>query len=355
MKPILGYIITGLFAGLNAATVSVLGFSPQAVATTTVTHQVSERAARDPQPAVLLFVGDLMLDRHVRERMASSGPEYPFARLGSVTSSAHADLLVGNLEGAIGARRPPVKSIDFAFDSSVAPLLKRFGFNALSLANNHGLDQGAAGYDETRRVLDDAELVSFGHQVKDDLPTIVTNAAGRRVALLGYNITDNPLDEKAVALAIKNAHTTADIVVVSMHWGTEYDLKQNKTQTALAHRLIDYGADAVIGGHPHVVQGIEIYKNKPIVYSLGNFIFDQYFSTETQQGIAAALTFGRKTTLTIVPVSIVASQPRRMEGDTARKFLTELLGRSVIPKNILAGSIGGLLSGLSRGELVLTW
>ena len=352
MRPIIGYIITAAFAGLNAVTISVLGFAPQAVVTTSVAHQP---AAPHPQSVSIMFVGDLMLDRHVREWMSSSGPEYPFARLGTITGAAPPDLLVGNLEGAISIRRPPEKSIDFAFDASVAPLLRKNGFGAFSLANNHSLDQGFPGYEDTKKRLADAGLSYFGHQVKDDLPATIREAKGRRVALFGYNITDNPLEEKVAAKAIKDARGSADLVMVMMHWGTEYDLKQNSAQSALAHRLIDYGADAVIGAHPHVVQGLEIYKSKPIIYSLGNFIFDQYFSDDTQQGIAVAFTFGNKTTLTVIPVAIVQSQPRRMEGEPARKFLTALLGRSVISKDILSGSVDHLIRGLDRGVLVLTW
>lgn len=360
MKSIHGYIITGVFTGVQATIIGVLGFAPQAAPTTSLAHrsrlaQPITRAAPDSKPLTLMFVGDIMLDRHVRERMASSGQEYPFAAFGSVTSSVHADLLIGNLEGAISARRPPVKSIDFAFDASIASLLKRIGFGALSLANNHSLDQGFPGYDDTRHALDSAGLVSFGHQVKDDLPAVVIDVQGRRVALLGYNITDNSLDEKAVATAVDIARAKAEIVVVMMHWGTEYELKQNAAQTNLAHRLIDYGADAVIGGHPHVVQGVEVYHGKPIVYSLGNFVFDQYFSEDTQQGIAVALRFGEKTTLTVIPIQSVQSQPRRMNVDPARKFLSALLARSVIPKEVLGSSLGVLTGGLNRGEFVLTW
>lgn len=360
MKPSLGYIITGVFVGVQATMISVLGFAPQAVSTTAVTHRVkapqpAARAAHNPEPITLMFVGDLMLDRHVRERMASSGSEYPFAQLGTVTSSARADLLIGNLEGAISARRPPVKSIDFAFDAAVASLLKRLGFGALSLANNHSLDQGFPGYEDTRRALDAAGLISFGHQVKDDLSPAIMDVQGRRVALLGYNITDNPLDEKAAAAAIRRARADGSLVIVMMHWGVEYDLKHSKAQTAVARRLIDYGADAVIGGHPHVVQGIEIYKGKLIAYSLGNFVFDQYFSEDTQQGIAVALRFGERTTMTVIPIQSVQSQPRRMNVEPARKFLSALLARSVIPKEVLTSSLGVFAGGLNRGELVLTW
>lgn len=357
MRPLIGYFITSLFAVANASAIVALGFAPHPVSNTSILHRSALLliTAQKQKPATLLFVGDIMLDRQVRERMRARGAEYPFALLSTITAPVRADIQIGNLEGAVSVRRPPVKENDFAFATSTVAILKAAGFTAVSLANNHTLDQGAAGYEDTKRALAAAEIGFFGHSVRDDLPPAIVEIRGRRIAFLGYSIVDNPLDERSALAAIRSARTGADTVVVMPHWGAEYALTQNEKQKMLARKFIDAGADAVIGGHPHVVQGIEIYKNKPIVYSLGNFVFDQYFSEDTEQGIVVAITVGQKITLTVIPVQSVQSQPRRMEVEPARKFLSALVGRSSIPKEIFANSIGTFIRGLDRGELVLTW
>jgi poly-gamma-glutamate synthesis protein (capsule biosynthesis protein) len=113
------------------------------------------------------------------------------------------------------------------------------------------------------------------------------------------------------------------------HWGAEYGLKSNKRQQDFAHALIDSGADLIVGSHPHVVQEIEPYNGKYIFYSLGNFIFDQYFSKNTQQGLALLLELSEaSSTIALLPIDLQFSQPKMMETTSSVKFLESLSERS---------------------------
>ena len=127
---------------------------------------------------------------------------------------------------------------------------------------------------------------------------------------------------------------------MSVHWGQEYQIKSSVFQQKLARKIIDSGADLIIGHHPHVVQEIEIYNNKLIFYSLGNFVFDQYFSEQTQQGLAVALEIypvrnndsnrvnPNKNIYKLFPIQSKLSQPFLMEQNQAEKFLEKLSKRS---------------------------
>ena len=117
----------------------------------------------------------------------------------------------------------------------------------------------------------------------------VIESRGQKVALLGFNTTDNPFDRDAASAAIESAKRQAGHTVVFMHWGQEYKAKPDTAQVELAHWFIDQGVDAVIGSHPHWVQSVEEYRGHPIAYSLGNFIFDQDWSEETNLGLVVGL------------------------------------------------------------------
>ncbi len=272
----------------------------------------------------ILFVGDVMLDRTVASRVKASGrPGYVFERLPSDWFSSF-DYAVANLEGPVtDKRRPPEKSIDFIFEPSVVPTLQATGIDAFSQANNHAFDQGREGLADSRRRLREAGFTVFGDQVDDGMIALATTTVkGVSLALLGFNTTDNPLDEAAASSTLAMARASSDRVIVYMHWGPEYRDRPTEAMRQRAQWFIDQGADAVIGAHPHWAQGIESYRGRPIVYSLGNFIFDQDFSLPTRQGLAVALSFeGDVTKLELFPIQIDLSQPRLAEGDEKIKRL----------------------------------
>ncbi|HEY3442893.1 MAG TPA: CapA family protein [Paludibaculum sp.] len=263
-------------------------------------------AAQAQTPVRVMFTGDIMLDNGPGH-LITNGKD-PFAAIAGTLRDA--DLVIGNLECAITSEgHAEDKPYTFKGPRSAIPLLKSY-FSAVSLANNHSRDWGVAGFADELRLLDQAGLKYFGGG-RDDRqarqPLILT-AQGKRIAFLGYN--DYPperfaatrhrpgvawLKEKDVAADIRTARERdhADFVLLFLHWGYELEETPLPEQVSLAQRLIDAGADAVIGAHPHVTQTVQWYKDRPIVYSLGNLVFD-YFPTDPPvwKGWMARLSLG---------------------------------------------------------------
>jgi poly-gamma-glutamate synthesis protein (capsule biosynthesis protein) len=229
--------------------------------------------------------------------------------------------------------------LDFAFDPSVAATLRNVGFQALSQANNHQLDQGRDGAKESREALQRVGISVFGDQVKDDaaVATTIIDARGTRVALLGFNITDNPLDKPAAEKALTDARASADLVIVMPHWGVEYESTPQPSVRDLGHWFVNHGADVVIGSHPHWMQSVEVYNGHPIAYSLGNFVFDQDWSKETNEALTLSLEIGKTShVLRFHPIRLERSQPRFLDGEDRRLRLEHL---AEISDPILRGSI----------------
>lgn len=274
------------------------------------------------------FFGDIMLDRSVAKNIGKKGLDYLFEYFYGPEKGLyhHANLIVANLEGPFAPSRvPTTKSIAFRFDPILASQLKKYEFDVVSLANNHTLDMGKQNVDFTRETLKKQNIGFFGYQTKEnkDLTWIAEIPSKEdKVAFIGLNNTDHPLDMSKVSEAIIDAKQKAKYVIVFMHWGVEYKRISRDQERNLARLLIDKGVDVVIGAHPHVVQEMELYKEKPIFYSLGNFIFDQYFSTETQEGISVGLILqdGKVKQISVFPFYGQKSQIRLMEGSRLQKF-----------------------------------
>lgn len=223
----------------------------------------------------------------------------PFAPFADILHSA--DFRIGNLECVVattGAARD--KPYTFRAHPRVLPILKRH-FTALSLANNHSGDFGPVAFREMLDLLDREGLLYFGggRNLSDAHAPLLLERNGLRIALLGFNEFlprsfeadfDKPgiawSEDDQVQADIKNARIRyqADVVITFMHWGWEHKHLASKRQHQLAHLMIDSGADAVIGGHPHVTQNIEHYKGKPIFYSLGNFVFNGFSGKDNNTG-----------------------------------------------------------------------
>ena len=244
-----------------------------------------------------------------------------------------ADIVFANLEGPIrGEGRKGGTSMVFAFNRDIAPFLKDYGFNVLSIANNHAVDAGWDGRAETMEVLKEGGIAFCGHPSEADYDSVYFGESGEvKFAFICFNDIRYKLGKEKAKELIKKVKEEADIVLVSIHWGYEYvNNPHHKVQVEAGRELIDAGADVIIGHHPHVIQSFEIYNGKLIFYSIGNFIFDQYWSGATQEGLGLKLFFDLnggdlKTTVDLIPMKSKNSQPRVMTSDEysnwAERFL----------------------------------
>jgi poly-gamma-glutamate synthesis protein (capsule biosynthesis protein) len=282
----------------------------------------------------LLFFGDLMLDRDIASKIKQEGLAYLFAKIKESDLFQKRDLIACNLEGAVtnGAQHyPPDNSYDFAFLLEIIGQLKNYGFNFFNLANNHIMDQGQRGLNETKQNLD---ILGFDYSGCPDGQ--IAECSGKiiqvknwQIGLVGFSMVYAKLDQETLQKTIKDLADKTDLVIVNMHWGSEYQHRFNQAQQEIAHKLIDLGADVVVGHHPHVVQGIEIYKDKPIFYSLGNFIFDQYFSQDTQQGLAVLVDINAdQRHFSLIPLTSKRGQVELMADKGRLGFFSKLISWS---------------------------
>lgn len=255
----------------------------------------------------LTAVGDVMLSRSVLNRMHSYGSySHPYEQTYNVLRAA--DLTVANLEGQLSDNIPPSAdeyTMTFISPTEAAAGLRWAGIDAVSLANNHTLDYGSGALLDTMRGLDQHGVAHFGagENMRSAYAPLVLEAGGHRIAFLGFDDVlkrgwSDPstpgsasASVEAVMDAVASARAQADVVIPYFHWGSEYVGVPDGRQRSLAYAAIDAGADLVLGAHPHWVQTVEWYEGKPIVYSLGNFVFDQMWSRTTRQGVIATFTF----------------------------------------------------------------
>ncbi len=297
-----------------------------------------------PPPVDLLFVGDIMLGRYVETLMDKSGEDYPFLKVDDMLMGH--DIVVGNLEGPIPTvhRQTANNVMVFSFKESTANLLKKHYFTDIMLANNHTFDQGEANFLHTVDVVEAVGLGVIGHPTAvDENYVLQKEINGKSLLFVGFHDATRRVDDVAArALLEKVAAEDPDYLVVTIHWGNEYQLTSGTRQQELAHMFIDAGADVIIGHHPHVTQEIEVYNNKLIFYSLGNFIFDQYFSTDTEEGLAVAIELHNDTVrYTLLPIESQMSQPSLMNQANVSRWLESLAERSspALKDQILEGVI----------------
>ncbi len=305
--------------------------SPAPGADSTVSGQVysSEVLGVEKKPSLrLMAVGDIMLARSVGKRIAGDY-EAPFSEINPILHKA--DILFGNLESPISDRGSKLqgKKIAFRAKPEAVSSLTYAGFDVLSLANNHILDYSTPALLQTLDILEEKKIqyCGAGKDINEARKPAVINHFGLRVAFLAYTdmydiyyssrsrfvfeAADNragvaPRKLDYIIEDIKSAKDTADLVVVSLHWGIEESFNVTNEMRKFAHNLVDSGADFILGHHPHQIQGLEVYKGKPIAYSLGNFIFDQN-DIENNDSIILNLEydFTRLVSVEAIPLRIV--------------------------------------------------
>jgi poly-gamma-glutamate synthesis protein (capsule biosynthesis protein) len=242
----------------------------------------------------MLFVGDMFFDRHIRLAAAKNGGDYLFSCIDPLFESV--DMVVGNLEGpitanasvSVGTKQDNPQHFQFTFPTSTAAVLARHNVRLVNLGNNHIANFGKSGIAATHGYLEKAGVAYFGGIVGNS-PIYRARYRGRPFSFVNYNQFGGE-SAKVVASRIAQEKSWGSTVIVYTHWGDEYAYGVASMQKA-ARLFAENGADVIIGSHPHVVLDSARIGQTLIYYSLGNFIFDQYFNARVKNGLAVALTF----------------------------------------------------------------
>ena len=240
------------------------------------------------EKVTLVAVGDVFFARGVAKQIDKHTPDYVFEKTRKIIRGA--DIAFCNLECPLSARGVPRRTrYLFRCDPSYAQVLHGNGFDVACLANNHTLDYGRDALMDTIEAVQSAGMVALGagKDRQEALEVRVVEKNGLRVGFIAYTdlptrgvvrLDDRPtvagVNSDELADQVKRANARCDVLVVSFHWGVEYMKRPTERQIMLAHTCVDNGADLVLGHHPHVLQTTEVYKNKPIVYSMGAFVWD---------------------------------------------------------------------------------
>ncbi len=284
----------------------------------------------------LLAVGDICLAGGVERAAGRSPRTYPFTAMRQTLRSA--DIAFGNLECALSTRgRRVPKKYNFRGSPWWAKRLAEAGFDVVSLANNHSMDYGRTALRDTVNCLREAGVqpIGGGLDLVDAHALRVLERRGLKVGFLAYLGMFPPLlpvssSEPSVAMGypaqvrreVSAAQKRVDVLVVSLHAGVEMAPRPSARQREIAHAAVDAGADLVVGHHPHVVQPVEIYRGKPICYSLGNFVFSPSPAVLRRPDgpwsamAVATLRADGSVSVKLVPLRIVGRQPRPLHRDS---------------------------------------
>jgi poly-gamma-glutamate capsule biosynthesis protein CapA/YwtB (metallophosphatase superfamily) len=336
--------IVAVAVGLGVSASLNLGLEPCAAVAEEATATVEPTPTVPPAPTVVptitvTAVGDLAFDGAPKRLIRAQGGTAPFTAVASRLRGA--DVTVGNLECPLSKRGRAVPNKEFTFqgDPRAVQGLKSAGFDLLSLANNHARDYGGTALLDTFANLRSAGLAWAGagaDRAAAWRPAIIERA-GAKIAFLGFSEigpgsfaatgkrsgTAYVSSIAAVVKAIKAAHSKADYVIVSFHWGVEKSYTPTSRQVSDGRAAIRAGADLVLSEHPHVVQGVEFYRRGLIAYSLGNFVFSPGSAAGRDSVILhATLTPKGVTRVSVEPVHIGSNgRPTPQKGATARRIL----------------------------------
>ena len=307
----------------------------------------SNATVSSPVSLTLSVVGDCTLgtdetfdyDTSLNAYYENYGADYFLQNVKNIFSAD--DLTIANFEGTLtDSDEREDKTFAFKAPASYASILTGGSVEAVNTANNHSHDYGEQSFDDTLAALDDAGIVHFGYD-----ETAVMDVKGIKVGLVGiYELYDHLEREQQLKDNIAKVKADgAQLIVAIFHWGNETETVPDSNQTTLGRIAIDEGADLVCGHHPHVLQGIETYKGRNIVYSLGNFCFGGNSSPSDMDTMIYQQTFTidadgvKKDNVTnIIPCSISSAaydgynnyQPTPAEGDEATRILGKINERS---------------------------
>ncbi|WP_133241162.1 CapA family protein [Nocardioides gansuensis] len=300
-------------------------------------------------PITLTVVGDLMLGRRVAA--VHDDPTDTLRHLRPLLRRS--DITVGNLESTLSTAGPPTQDDYFSAPPSVLRGLAGAGFDVLSLGNNHVGDHGPDALVETLRAFEGSGIrpVGAGRDLRTALRPAVVERGGVRVGFLAFNaIGETPRaapgtpgalsvrmpprtgplhhgDLGRVLRAVRRLDRRVDVVVVLPHWGEQYTHTPWPVQSLVGRGLVDAGADLVVGGHPHWVQGVERHRGMRIYHSLGNAVFDMDFMEQTLEGVVLTATIrdARVRRVDLTPYRMDATfTPRPLRGAEGRAVLADM-------------------------------
>ena len=341
------YMSSRKAASRNTVSMNVSSNNSETDTTASGDTDSSDTSISSPVSLTLSVVGDCTLgtdetfdyDTSLNAYYENYGADYFLQNVKDIFSAD--DLTIANFEGTLtDSDEREDKTFAFKAPASYASILTSGSVEAVNTANNHSHDYGDQSFDDTLTALDDAGIVHFGYD-----ETAVMDIKGIKVGLVGiYELYDHLGREQQLKDNIAKVKTDgAQLIVVIFHWGNETETVPDSNQTTLGRLAIDLGADLVCGHHPHVLQGIETYKGKNIVYSLGNFCFGGNSSPSDMDTMIYQQTFTidadgvKKDNVTnIIPCSISSAaydgynnyQPTPAEGDEATRILDKINERS---------------------------
>ncbi len=341
------FVVTVALATVTRHTpdvVEVTVVSAETVAGTGVSTSTSGGVPPVNRYQRLWLTGDVMLSRQVGQFARERGSDFSWRGLRGLFGPEDAILI--NFEACASA----LVSFDwgqpmrFPVDPLLLPALASSGVTHVSLANNHGLDCGAADLAYTKAQFRAVDITPFGHPTALNEFSVATTTVGDyRIGIVAFHTLFTKPDEVVLAKLTAALSTSTDIQVAFVHWGVEYDSFAHESQRELARTLAQQGIDLVVGHHPHVVQNAEWLGDTLVMYSLGNLIFDQYFSPEVQEGLLLVLEPEPTPHVRLVPVSSarVRTQPEPLLGQASERFLQELAARSdsSVQAAILQGTV----------------
>jgi len=279
-------------------------------------------SSTSPEPsgnANFIFVGDVMLSRHIGELMAKKqNYDFPYEKIKD--DLAGADLVFGNLETPVSEKGESAHTLySFRADPLVLSGLKNSGFKVVSVANNHAFDYKLGAFTDTLANLKTAGIAytGGGNDFNEAHSGATVEINGIKTTILAYTdllpksaaATDSQagiayLDEAQMIKDIKIAKAKSDLVIMSFHWGQEYQTKSNTHQQKIAAAAVKAGADLIVGHHPHVAQEVSEIDGVTVAYSLGNFIFDQNFSADTKNALILNVKIENKKIVQVEPKTI---------------------------------------------------
>lgn len=317
---VFGFSIPNVIVVENQASVNISDY----IKTKDAEKEIRNTANEEDNLIKINAVGDIMLDRGVEYAINKEGSgdyKFPFLKIADYLKNA--DIIFGNLESQISDKGVKIGTINsFRVKPEAIEGLKYAGFTILSVANNHAFDYDIPAFEDSLKRLKDSgiEYVGGGYNKEEAFGLKEIEVKGTKIGFLAYCaigsnwwtaennrsgiafITKRDLSE--IESAIKEAKKQVDVLIVSVHLGTEYSITPDDSQVLFDQSFAEAGADLVIGHHPHVAQFVEYFSPQWIAYSLGNFVFDQGFSTNTMKGLILEIDIKDKKIQNVVPKEI---------------------------------------------------